>query len=128
MKHSFNKSIFALLAICALLLSACGTSKENNTGSNKGTDGKKVLNVGTEATFAPFEFIDKGEIVGFDVDLLNAVAEEAGYEVKIENTGWDSMLVGLNKNQLDIGMAGITIDDERKNLTTFQCHILNQLV
>src|SRR5690606_3350028 len=69
--------------------------------------------VGTEATFAPFEFMEKGEVTGFDVDLLNAVAEEAGYEVKIDNTGWDAMFAGLQSKQLDIGMAGVTITDER---------------
>ncbi|MFK4998122.1 transporter substrate-binding domain-containing protein [Bacillus sp. N9] len=58
--------------------------------------------------------MDKGVITGFDVDLLHAIAEEAGYEVKIENTGWDAMFAGLQSKQLDIGMAGITIDDERK--------------
>ncbi|CAM4052267.1 family 3 extracellular solute-binding protein [Lederbergia lenta] len=114
MKFTFKKSIFALTAVCALLLSACGTGT-NNDGSDK----KKVLNVGTEATFAPFEFMDKGEMTGFDVDLLNALAKEAGYEVKMENTGWDAMFAGLQSEQLDIGIAGITMDEDRKKTYDF---------
>ncbi len=107
-----KKSLLAIVTGCALLLVACGSG---DTAQDEATDTKekKVLNVGTEATFIPFEFIDKGEVTGFDVDLLNAVAEEAGYEVKIENTGWDAMFAGLQSKQLDIGMAGITINEDR---------------
>ncbi|WP_156187102.1 basic amino acid ABC transporter substrate-binding protein [Bacillus sp. FJAT-27231] len=105
------------MAGCALLLSACG-GQEDSAGKEKSED-KKVLQVGTEATFAPFEFMDKGKVSGFDVDLLNATAEEAGYEVNIENTGWDAMFAGLQSKQLDIGMAGVTINDERKKSYDF---------
>ncbi|MFD1708496.1 basic amino acid ABC transporter substrate-binding protein [Siminovitchia sediminis] len=115
MKTSMKKTLLTIFAVSALSLSACGGGgTEDNAANNEGTDTeKKVLNVGTEATFPPFEFMDKGEVTGFDVDLLNAVAEEAGYEVKIDNTGWDAMFAGLQSEQLDLGMAGITITDER---------------
>lgn len=111
-----KKTLLSIIAGSALVLSACGGGGAENDSADK--DGakqeeKKVLNVGTEATFAPFEFMDKGEVTGFDVDLLEAVAEEAGYEVKIDNTGWDAMFAGLQGKQLDIGMAGVTITDER---------------
>ncbi|ONK24062.1 basic amino acid ABC transporter substrate-binding protein [Siminovitchia sp. FSL H7-0308] len=121
--YSIKKSFMAVLAGSALLLAACGggggdtKSGESKDGQKSGD--KKVLNVGTEATFIPFEFMEKGEVTGFDVDLLNAVAEEAGYEVKIENTGWDAMLAGLQGGQIDIGMAGITMTDERKKTYDF---------
>lgn len=117
MTYLFKKAAVAMAASCALFLAACGGGEEENGGS--GSEDKKVLNVGTEATFAPFEFMDKGELSGFDVDLLNAAAEEAGYEVDIKNTGWDAMLAGLQSGQLDIGMSGITITDERKETYDF---------
>lgn len=116
MKTSMKKTLFSIIAGSALVLSACGGGGAEKDSADKGgakTEEKKVLNVGTEATFAPFEFMEKGEVTGFDVDLLNAVAEEAGYEVKIDNTGWDAMFAGLQSKQLDIGMAGVTITDER---------------
>ncbi|MCM3787764.1 basic amino acid ABC transporter substrate-binding protein [Domibacillus indicus] len=117
MTYSFKKAAAAIMASTALLLAACG-GEEEEKGSSPSEE-KKVLNVGTEATFAPFEFMDKGEVSGFDVDLLNAAAEEAGYDVNIQNTGWDSMLAGLQSGQLDIGMSGITITDERKETYDF---------
>lgn len=116
MKTSVKKTLLSIIAGSALVLSACGgggADQDNADKEGAKTEEKKVLNVGTEATFAPFEFMDKGEVTGFDVDLLNAVADEAGYEVKIDNTGWDAMFAGLQSKQLDIGMAGITITDER---------------
>lgn len=104
--------MMAIVAGCALLLSACGGGDGAQEAADKGEE-KKVLHAGTEATFIPFEFMEKGEVTGFDVDLLNAVTEEAGYEVKLENTGWDAMFAGLQSKQLDIGMAGITINEDR---------------
>lgn len=118
MTYSIKKAAAAIIASSALLLAACGGGEEE-TSTGSGSEDKKVLNVGTEATFAPFEFMDKGEVSGFDVDLLNAAAEEAGYEVDIQNTGWDAMLAGLQSGQLDIGMSGITITDERKETYDF---------
>lgn len=116
MTYSIKKSLIAIMAGSALFLAACGggggDAKPDDSKEASKSD-KKVLNVGTEATFIPFEFMEKGKVTGFDVDLLNAVAEEAGYEVKIENTGWDAMLAGLQGGQIDIGMAGITITKDR---------------
>ncbi|MBU5211332.1 MULTISPECIES: basic amino acid ABC transporter substrate-binding protein [Heyndrickxia] len=104
------KISMVLIVCCIFILSACGQgSKEANSN---GSD-NKTLSVGTEATFAPFEFMKKGKVTGFDVDLLNAVAKEAGYEVKIKNTGWDTMMAGVQDESIDIGMAGITINKKR---------------
>lgn len=118
MKTSFKKFLIPIIAGSAIVLAACGSANPDSSSDTSGSDNKEpekkqVLNVGTEATFAPFEFMDKGEVSGFDVDLLNAAAEEAGYEVKIDNTGWDAMLAGLTSKQLDIGMSGITIREDR---------------
>ncbi|MGC8229508.1 basic amino acid ABC transporter substrate-binding protein [Pseudobacillus badius] len=118
MNLSVKKSFLSVATGCALLLAACGGGQEESAGKEKAED-KKVLQVGTEATFAPFEFMDKGKVSGFDVDLLNAAAEEAGYTVNIENTGWDAMFAGLQSKQLDIGMAGVTINDEREKSYDF---------
>ncbi|GIN86602.1 basic amino acid ABC transporter substrate-binding protein [Heyndrickxia sporothermodurans] len=102
-----------LLISCIFILSACGKG-EKVTGSEG-----KTLSVGTEATFAPFEFMSKGKVTGFDVDLLNAVAKKAGYKVDIKNTGWDTMMAGIQDNSIDVGMAGITINEKRKKSYDF---------
>ncbi|MBL5766947.1 basic amino acid ABC transporter substrate-binding protein [Bacillus sporothermodurans] len=113
MKKWNGKLALVLLVSCILILSACGKS------SNGTSSGDKTLSVGTEATFAPFEFMKKGKVEGFDVDLLNAVAKEAGYKVDIKNTGWDAMLAGVKDESIDVGMAGVTINDKRKKSYDF---------
>jgi glutamine transport system substrate-binding protein len=100
--------VFSLMFV----LSACGTSK---TGGSE----KKTLRVVTDAAYAPFEYQDKGKVVGFDIDFINAVAKEAGYNVKVEHVGWDPVFVEIKGKTADIGISAITITDERKQTYDF---------
>jgi glutamine transport system substrate-binding protein len=121
-----NFSILSFLLLMGLLfLAACGTSGNEESSDTNGSDSaeqaedKPVLQVGTEATFAPFEYMEKGEIVGFDADLLEAVMAEAGYEYEYKNVGWEAMLASVQGGDLDFGVAGITINDKRKESFDF---------
>lgn len=110
---SVKKLMAAAGLISILLLSAC-ISNEESSGSGEGK-----LTIGTEATFAPFESMEGDKIVGFDADLLDAIMKEAGLDYEYKNTGWDPMLVGVEDETLQAGMAGITITDERKESYDF---------
>ncbi|MCM3585646.1 basic amino acid ABC transporter substrate-binding protein [Mesobacillus maritimus] len=119
-----KKNILALLSLCVaivLSLSACGTAEETTSEGNSSNEGEeqKTLRVVTNATYAPMEYLDKGEVVGFDVDLIKAVAEEAGYELTIEHIGWDPIFVETESKRADLAMAAITINDERKQTFDF---------
>ena len=77
--------------------------------------------IGTDLTFAPFEFQnEKNEYVGIDIDLLNAIAEDQGFAVDLRPLGFDSSLQGVQSNQLDGMIAGMSITDERKETFDFQ--------
>ncbi|MDR7238261.1 basic amino acid ABC transporter substrate-binding protein [Neobacillus drentensis] len=109
-----------LMVALLLVLSACGTSKSTSgTKTTGGDTEKKTLRVVTDAAYAPFEYQDKGEVVGFDIDFINAVAKEAGYKIKVEHVGWDPIFVELDKKIADIGISSITINDERKQSYDF---------
>lgn len=95
-----------LLTVFLVILSACGTSKT-------GGGGDKTIRVVTDAAYAPFEYQDKGEVVGFDIDFIKAVAKQAGYEVKIEHVGWDPVFVEIKGKTADAAVSAITITDER---------------
>ncbi|PMC36727.1 basic amino acid ABC transporter substrate-binding protein [Bacillus sp. UMB0899] len=113
---------FMLVFAFMLLLSACGSSQEkaSGEGSESGkTEEKKTLRVVTDAAYAPFEYQDKGEIVGFDIDFVEAVAKEAGYEVEITNVGWDPLFVEIKDQIADFGVSAITINDDRKETYDF---------
>ena len=76
--------------------------------------------VGTDAAYAPFESQnDKGVIVGFDIDVVKAVAQKAGIEVKFVNTPWEGIFNNLNQGDRDLLVSAITITPERKQTMDF---------
>lgn len=82
---------------------------------------EKTYNIGTDLTFAPFEFQDSnGEYVGIDVDLLHAIADDQDFKVNLKPLGFDSAIQAVQSKQVDGMIAGMGITDERKNLLTFQ--------
>jgi glutamine transport system substrate-binding protein len=113
-KKRFALAVSVVLAFI-LVLSGCGTS---NSGGASGS-AAKTLKVATDAAYAPFESMDKGKIVGFDVDLVNAVAKEAGYKANVVNVGWDPLFVEVKDKKSDLAVSAITITDERKQTYDF---------
>ena len=113
-----KKKLFLALIMISIItaLAACGTKEENVSGEG---EAKKTLRVVTDAAYSPFEIQKEGEIVGFDVDVVNAVAEEAGFDVKIEHVGWDPLFVEIKNKTADFGMSAISINDERKQTYDF---------
>ncbi|MFJ4253729.1 amino acid ABC transporter substrate-binding protein/permease [Microbacterium sp. NPDC090003] len=82
-------------------------------------DGETYV-IGTDTTFAPFEFTNSdGELVGIDMDLLRAIAEDQGFEVEIRQLGFDAALQALQSNQVDAVMAGMSITEERQQTFDF---------
>lgn len=81
----------------------------------------EVLKVATEAGFMPFEFVDEktGELLGFDMELIKAIAQELGMEVKIDNISWDGLIPALLNNNYHVAIAGITITEERQQSVNF---------
>ena len=114
-------SMWMILAAIVFVLSACGESESNGDSKDTtNTSEEKVYKVGTDAAYAPMEYIDdKGDIVGIDVDVVNAIAEQAGIEVTFDNVGWEPLFTAVKNGEVDIGMSSITINDERKETYDF---------
>ena len=102
----------AMLAVMALA-AGCGNDKAAST--------EKVLKVGTNADFAPFEFQgeDGKEYQGFDMDLIRAVGQEMGYKVEISNLNFDGLIPALEAGNIDIAVSGMTINEERQKKVLF---------
>jgi polar amino acid transport system substrate-binding protein len=80
----------------------------------------KTYTVGTDPTYAPFEFQnEKGEIVGFDVDVMRAVADKAGIQVQFVSTPWEGAFNALAQGDRDVLISAVTITDERKQTLDF---------
>ena len=60
----------------------------------------KVVYVGTNAEFAPFEYLEKNKVVGFDIDLLDAISKETGLEFKVQDMAFDGLLPALQTKKL----------------------------
>lgn len=73
----------------------------------------------TDTSFVPFEFEQDGEYVGFDIDVINAIADEVGFEVDLQTTNFDGMIPGLQTGTFDIAIAGMTITEERAQSVDF---------
>ncbi|MGH8846634.1 MAG: transporter substrate-binding domain-containing protein, partial [Polaromonas sp.] len=100
----------ASLAAATLALCASGLSVAQN----------KELVVGSSATYRPFAYESPTkEIVGYDVDMIKAVAQKAGLKIKIVNTPWTGIFASLNNGDLDLVISGVTINDKRKQSYDF---------
>ena len=119
------KKLSILVIALALVLVAAGCGKKNDeSGSSGGNDSGAdvVIKVGTDASYAPMESMDKDKIVGFDVDFLDAVMKEAGLSYKLENAGWDPLFIELDKGDksaYQAGISAVSITDERKQSYDF---------
>ncbi|MFC4025379.1 transporter substrate-binding domain-containing protein [Oceanobacillus longus] len=121
MKFSFGKLITAFLLI--MFLAACGGSNETDTDSNEDSgdsEEKEVLTMATSADFPPFESRDtEGNFEGFDIELAQLIAEELGYELKIEDMSFDGLIGALQAERVDMVMAGMSATEKRKENVDF---------
>lgn len=82
-------------------------------------DTKATLTMATNAEFPPYEFHDGDSIVGIDAEIAQAIADKLGMELKIEDVAFDSIIPGVQAGKYDMGMAGMTVTDERLQSVNF---------
>ena len=97
--------LFAMIMVLALATTGCGK--------------KEKLTMATNAAFPPYEYWEGGKIVGIDAELAAAIAKEMGMDLEIVDTEFGSIVAGVQSHKWDIGMAGMSITDERKESVNF---------
>ena len=98
-----SKILAVLLALLmALSFAACS-----------GSASKGKLTMATEATFPPYEYYDGDTIVGIDVEIAQAIADKLGMELEVTDIAFDSIIPAVQSGKYDIGLAGMTVTDER---------------
>lgn len=113
-----------LLGLVAITLSACGTSTASNalgTGSSSsgsGLDGR-TLKVAHDVSFPPFEFQSNGQYVGFDLDLINAIATKANFKINFMPMDFSGIIPALQAKQIDLSIAAMTIKPARQQVIDF---------
>ncbi|ACX62496.1 polar amino acid ABC transporter, inner membrane subunit [Paenibacillus sp. Y412MC10] len=102
-----------------LLLMAVGVPYGSVSAAGEPASGK-TYQIGTDVTFAPFEFQDaSGKFVGIDMDLLDAIAKDQNFKYEIKPLGFNAAVQALEANQVDGVIAGMSITDERKQKFDF---------
>ena len=108
--------ILSILATLAIVLTCvgCGTADTNSD------TGKKVLKIATNAEFEPFESLDSdGNCIGFDIDLMKAIADKLGYEVRFDNMEFDGVVAAVANGSCDAAISGLTINAKRSKSVDF---------
>jgi len=109
--NKYTKWIAMLLVVLMVAgLSAC--SSDEDTLAEVREEG--VLVMGTNAEFPPFEYRDEsGDVVGFDVEIANAIADDLGVELIIEDMDFGAIISAVNSGKVDFGIAGMTVTEDR---------------
>ncbi len=108
------KKILAL--VLSLVLVTCLFAGCNSTGKTA-NEGK--LTMATNAAFPPYEYVEGGKIVGIDAEIAQAIADKLGLELQIDDMEFDSIIEAVKGGKADVGLAGMTVTDERKEEVNF---------
>ena len=110
----------ALCLMLALSFAACGgnTVVEDATDATEAVE-KAVLTMATNAEFPPYEFYDGETIVGIDAEVAAVIAEKLGMELEIVDTAFDSIIPAIVAGKYSMGMAGMTVTEERLEEVNF---------
>lgn len=109
MKKFIAILLSAFLLVSTVALSSCGEKE----------DEKAVLTVATNANFPPYEYMEGDEYAGIDIEIAQKLADKLGMTLKIENVEFGSIIGGVQTGKFDMGIAGMTVTDERKESVNF---------
>lgn len=117
-----NKKWKALLAVgimaAAVAVTGCGGDSKKDAAPAK-ADGAKIIRVGAETTYPPFEFTEGDKYVGFDIDLADAVVKEIGGKMEFKSMGFDALIPALQSGQIDMIASGMDVTPEREKQVGF---------
>ncbi|MGI6177094.1 MAG: basic amino acid ABC transporter substrate-binding protein [Eubacterium sp.] len=117
-KKSAKAAAIIISAAMVMTLFACGSSQTDSSTST--SDEKETYTVATEATYPPFESTEEdGTLVGVDIDLMEAIAEDQGFEIEWVNMAFDSLFPALNSGNADIVAAAVSSNPERAENADF---------
>lgn len=111
------KKIVAVVLAIAMIASVAVLS--GCSGEKKSESGKEKLTMATNAYFPPYEYYEGEEIIGIDAEVAQAIADKLDMELEIVDIEFDSIIAGVQTGKYDMGMAGMTVTDERKQSVDF---------
>lgn len=118
-KNNKKKLILMLVTVLvAAIFAGCAAKKTTTETKKTALDKIKaagVITMGNSPDYPPFETIDdKGNIIGFDIDVANEIAKELGVKLEIKQMAFDTIITAVQSGQVDFGMSGFSVTDDRK--------------
>ena len=107
-------SLALTVVLMTTMLCACGVKR---TADGTVKEGKLIM--ATNAEFPPYEYHDGDNVVGIDADIAQAVADKLGLELQIEDMAFDSIITAIQGGKVDIGVAGMTVTEDRLKNVNF---------
>lgn len=120
-KMKILKKLIAATAVAAMALCLlAGCSEKPADADNKDNQGTKAkLTMATNAAFPPYEYRDGNDIVGIDAEVAKLIADKLGMELEIADIEFDSIVPGVQQHKYDMGMAGMTVNEDRLKEVNF---------
>ena len=121
----FTTKLISGIAALAIAAVCCGcggngkTTSEANKSGDSLTAKAGTLTMATNAEFPPYEYKDGETIIGIDAEVAKLIADKLGLKLEIADVGFDSIIPGVQTGKYDMGMAGMTVTDERKQKVNF---------
>jgi len=120
------KKLFVFVA-AALMLSGCGQSSNENASKDAAVKNEaapvavqQTIRVGSSADYPPFEYIDEhNKIVGFEIDMIEAVGKKIGVKFDIQNMSFDGLIPALKTGKIDAALSGMSATEERRKSVDF---------
>lgn len=120
--------LMAAVLSVGVLFAGCGNGNSSSTASTASTTSTastaeagddNTLTMATNAFFEPYEFYDGDTIVGIDAEVGKAIADKLGMDFEISDTDFDTIIPNVQSGKADIGMAGMTVTEDRKKNVNF---------
>lgn len=121
----FTTKLISGIAALAVAAVCCGcggngkTTSETDKSNGSLTAKAGTLTMATNAEFPPYEYKDGDKIVGIDAEVAKLIADKLGLKLEIADVDFDSIIPGVQTGKYDMGMAGMTVTDERKQKVNF---------
>jgi len=106
------KKLLIVIMMAIFGIVSCGNKTETKQ------DTKKLV-VGTDGVFPPFGYMENGELVGFDIDLIKQIGKDLGYEIEMKAQPFDALIPALKTGKLDAIISGMSATEERKKSVDF---------
>ena len=110
----------ALVGTMVLTMAGCGSKTAETTGSEASSDAAGgTLVMATNAEFPPYEYYEDNKVTGIDMDIMQAIADELGMDMQVEDMQFDAIIAAVSSGKVDVGAAGFTVTEDRQKNVDF---------